>query len=608
MNKYSILFASLLACVQIASSQVFPGQIDAAFVPVASPHHEPELVGDGCMNPSAWENQADMHAAFASTDRLYFRREAPAGIDNDLTTSYSATVWRGERANAQVLIWSSDSLEQVRLSAGDMKTADGNHCIPNGQVSLHLVRYVLSNYPYAEKQAGCGASPYKEGFLMPDRFETLDRFDLPARTTRPVWVSVDVPRGTVAGTYKGQLEVKAKGRATRLLELQIEVQNQCLPLPKDWKYRLDLWQNPWVVAWHNRIEPWSEEHIVLLRQHLKHYAEAGGKYITTYGVHSPWSDNSYRIEGGMIEWIRQSDGRWKFDYSIFDRYVALAMDCGIDKAITLYTAIPWGNRFRYLDETTGDYIYAIWEPGTSKFEQMWNIFLTDLKLHLEAKSWLDITYIGINENPMEQTLAAVRAIKAHDACWRITYAGDWHAELDTLVDDYSFLYGKEPSVAEQKARAARGGSSTVYVCCNPPVPNNFVFSPPVEGRWISWYAMAHGYDGFLRWAYDAWPEDPDRDARHGSWAAGDCYLIYPGGKSCIRFEKMREGIVDFEKVSILKKEIARSGNPEAEKLGKQIDELFSVFLHEKDFDEYKIAEDVRKGNALICRLSDLLAN
>ena len=49
--------------------------------------------------------------------------------------------------------------------------------------------------------------------------------------------------------------------------------------------------------------------------------------------------------------------------------------------------------------------------------------------------------------------------------------------------------------------------------------------------------MAYGYDGFLRWAYDAWPEDADRDARHGSWAAGDCYMVYPGGKSCIRFKK-----------------------------------------------------------------------
>jgi len=30
------------------------------------------------------------------------------------------------------------------------------------------------------------------------------------------------------------------------------------------------------------------EHKALLRKHLRLYADAGGKYITTYAVHSPW--------------------------------------------------------------------------------------------------------------------------------------------------------------------------------------------------------------------------------------------------------------------------------------------------------------------------------
>ena len=208
----------------------------------------------------------------------------------------------------------------------------------------------------------------------------------------------------------------------------------------------------------------------------------------------------------------------------------------------------------------------------------------------------------------EETLAAIKVVKAHDKNWKITYAGNWHEELDGLLDDYSFLYGEEPTVAEQAKRRQDGRTSTVYVCCNPPVPNNFVFSPPIEGRWISWYVMAHGYDGFLRWAYDAWPADADRDARHGSWAAGDCYLVYPGGKSCIRFEKMREGIVDFEKVRVLRELAARSDNPQARELIGKLDRHLPVFLSEKDFDETKIAADVREGLQIINQLSDLLAD
>ena len=43
----------------------------------------------------------------------------------------------------------------------------------------------------------------------------------------------------------------------------------------------------------------------------------------------------------MIEWIKLKNGLWKFEYDIFDQYVQLAMETGIDKAITIYTPVPW---------------------------------------------------------------------------------------------------------------------------------------------------------------------------------------------------------------------------------------------------------------------------
>ena len=119
--------------------------------------------------------------------------------------------------------------------------------------------------------------------------------------------------------------------------------------------------------------------------------------------------------------------------------------------------------------------------------------------------------------------------------------------------------------------------------------------------------MAYGYDGFLRWAYEAWPEDVLRDARHISWAAGDCYMIYPGGKSCIRFEKLREGIVDYEKIRIIREKAEGSNNPKVKSLLKALNEHLGVFVKEKDFDEVKIAKDIAKGNQYIQELSDLLA-
>ena len=148
-----------------------------------------------------------------------------------------------------------------------------------------------------------------------------------------------------------------------------------------------------------------------MKKHLQLYADAGGKYITTYAVHSPWSDNSYMIEGGMIEWIKQKDGSWKFDYSIFDQYVQLAMSVGIDKAITIYTPVPGDTGLVIWMKKTGNYIYVTWAPTSKEFKTNWNIFLTDLKKHLEKKGWFEKTYIGINENALDETLAAIKSGK-----------------------------------------------------------------------------------------------------------------------------------------------------------------------------------------------------
>ena len=583
--------------------QAYKGQIESGKIPVPSHHYQQEYTFDTTLNVAAWVAQKKgLHVSFASTDESYFRSEVPDLEEESL--SFEGVAWKGERLNTEILVWSPDTINQVRFTVSDLKNTGGK-VLSKNNIRLNMIRYVIGNYPYGAKDVTCGASPYKNLYLMPDRFEEFDRFDLPGRTVRPVWVSIDIPAGTAQGTYSGTITVNSVNQSATL-HIKVNVQNQLLPKPHDWKHRLDLWQNPWVVAWKNNLKPWSEDHKALLKKHLKLYADAGGTFITTYAVHSPWADNSYMIEGGMIEWIKRSNGSWKFDYKIFDEYVQLAMSVGIDKAITLYTPVPWGFRFRIKDERTGNYYHESWAPTSVQFKEAWNIFLTDLKKHLEQKGWMDKTYLGINENAMEETLAAIKVIKDHSKKWKITYAGDWHKELDNLLDDYCFLIGKESDVEVVKQRSARGQTTTWYNCCNPPVPNNFVFSPPVEGRWQGWYSSAHKYDGYLRWAYDAWPADPMRDARHVLWPAGDCFLVYPGGTSCVRFEKIREGIVDYEKIRIVREKASKSADKNVKYLMQQLDMHLETLLSEKTFDTKKIIVDVMKGRKIIEQLSEKL--
>ncbi len=593
-----------LSFAGLAFPQPYKGQVDSTNLPKTGPsHYQPEYDIDVPVDANAWtKEKAGLNIAFGSEDKLYFRTEVPE-IKNE-TDLWEATGWKGERLNTQIVVWSPDTLQQVRFKVNDLKNEKGK-LLSKDNIQLNKVCYVLSNYPYGSGEPNCGETPYKNGFLMPDRFETFDRFDVPGKTVRPVWLSCNIPSNAEPGIYNGTIDVLSQN-GNAVLNIKIKVQNQTLPKPHDWKYRYDLWQNPWAIADYYHITPWSEEHKALLKKHLKLYADAGGTYITTYGVHSPWSDNEYAIEGGMIEWIKRKDDSWKFDYNIFDEYVELAMSMGIDKAITIYTPVPNNNRFRYMDEKTSNYVYESWPPQSDTFKTIWNIFLNDLKTHLEKKGWFEKTYIGINESELSQTLAAIKVVKENSRKWKITYAGDWHKELDTLLDDYCCVYENQPSINEVKARSAKGFTSTYYVCCHPAKPNNFLFSPPVEGRWMSWYSAAHGYNGFLRWAYDSWPADPMRDARYGSWAAGDCYLVYPGGNSCIRFEKLREGIVDYEKMRIIRELAAKSNDKSVKDLMSAFDAHLQTLNSEKEFKEDKLKEDVEEGRKMIEELSGKL--
>ena len=577
--------------------------VDSSLIPRPYLHYKKEYYFDKSSAPAKWQEQKNLHVSFVSTDDAYFRTEVPAITE---TKTWMATGWKGERLNTMILIWSADTIDQLRVSLNDLKTANGNILVKNN-LKAQLVRYVISNYPYAAREVTCGEGPVHKAYLMPDRLETFDRFELPGKTVRPVWLSLDIPSTITAGLYKGEIEIRSEKQNFKL-QLSINVQSQSLPKPHDWSFRLDLWQNPWVIAEYYKVKPWSEEHVQLLKKHLKLYADAGGKFITTYAVHSPWADNSYMIEGNMIEWIKKKNGGWQFDYKIFDQYVQLAIDAGIDKAITIYTPIPWGDRFRYIEQETGNYITEQWQATSEIFKTNWNIFLTDLKKHLESKGWMNKTFIGINENAMEQTLSAIKVVKDHSKQWKVTYAGDWHEELTGLLDDYSCVFNKEPSIKDVSDRFAKKQTSTFYICCTPSFPNTFVFSPPVEGRWLGWYTMSHGYDGMLRWAYDAWPADPVRDARHLLWPAGDSYMIYPGAESSIRFEKMREGIVDYEKIKILKIKAAKSTNPTIKKVFQELDQHLQVFTAEKEFDKEKLKQDVQKGKMLVDALSEKIKN
>jgi hypothetical protein len=266
----------------------------------------------------------------------------------------------------------------------------------------------------------------------------------------------------------------------------------------------------------------------------------------------------------MIRWTKNEDGSWTYDYTVFDKWVNLMMSLGIKNMINCYSMAPWNNELHYKDAKSGAIITVKADPGTANFAEMWNPFLKDFVQHLREKQWLGITNIAMDERPpemMDEILGLLKQVAPelgvaiadnHKSYKRYSYIKDLCVEIGSVPDSADMAY-----------RKANGLNTTYYVCCAHRFPNVFTYSDPAEAVYAAWYARANGFDGFLRWAYNSWVENPTLDSRFRTWPSGDTFIVYPEARSSIRFERLIEGIQDVEKLSLLTSELERQNTPEA---------------------------------------------
>ncbi len=451
---------------------------------------------------------------------------------------WQGTAWRNERVNGQFVLWSESAVAQLRLSCSGLSSAEGEKIHPDA-VKLRFVRNVLGG-----------------GKLYGDVLDSAERVDLAAGGYRPVWLTVAVPADAKPGLYKGSVRVSGTEGNQVDFNLELRVLAAALPDPAEWSFYLDLWQHPWAVARYHQVEPFSKEHYALLQPILEELAQSGQKTLTTTIVDKPWNQQTFDPYLSMIRHIKNADGTWSFDFSLFDEYVAFGASCGLDKHIHCYTMVTWGNRVAYIDGASGDTVTIKAVPGTAEHEGYWGPFLREFEEHLKQKGWLERTYIAMDERGAEELRATMACIKKYGPGLKVSMAGNHPpSSFKGLVfDNYSQSIGQvNPDfLSEVQGRRAEGRITTFYVCCAPLRPNTFVFSPAAEQWWLGYYAAANQLDGFLRWAFAHWPRDPLYNTDFGSWPAGDTFLIYPGPRSSIRWESLRDGIEEYEKIRILR--------------------------------------------------------
>lgn len=508
-----------------------------------------------------------VNVSFASDNIRYPKEKVPTV---ELAGTWKPTAWKGEKIHTQILVWSKTPVKSLRWQTSDLR-GPGGAVLRKEHITAAFVRYVMSD----EFEGGCShQNKVYDSSLVADPIDIVDQLPMEANTVRPIWLTIRVPAELPAGVYNGKVTVIAD--KPYALNISLNILDHTLPPPSEWSYDLDLWQYADPIAKMHDVSLWSEEHFELMRPYFTTLAAAGQKVLTANIIEQPWGLTHVHFDDpSLIKWTKRKDGSWNYDFSLFDRYVSFVMSCGINKRINCYTMITWDGSYIFYDESKGENSTIVLKPGTDDFNAFWSPMLREFTQHLKSKGWFDIAAIAMDERPIESMKGVIALLKQIDPAWKIALAADeYHSEFGEDIYDYSIASYLNYDAEVLQQRKALRKPTTYYTACVEEHPGPYTFSPPAENAWLGWFAAAKGYTGYLFWAYNTWVKNPLQDARWRRYPSGTLFQFYPGPRTSIRFEKLIEGIQDFEKIRILKEQFAAKN--EKEKLAK-LNEVLAAF-------------------------------
>jgi len=475
----------------------------------------------------------------------------------------NADVARGEHASFQFVVRSLRSIKQLKVTIEAPKS--GTNVLKDvkpGFISYIKVSRATIN-PSVDKIYS--PSGYYPDAILPSEENTMDvRF----AETQPIWITVKIPAETAAGLYSGKITISGTVDDQSFTLSKPFTVNVFPVLMNSPRLMVTNWYftDPATLAYLNDNKPvvmFSEQYWGIVRMMAKKLKE----YYQTVIWVSPLDLTKITLE----------KGKYKFDYTNFDKTIKIFLEEGINSRIE---GTHLGGR---TGEWTGPYAMRVAVPAkgdSTEFKSLplsdmatitfYNQFLPALMGHVKDKGW-DKIYVQhiadepVNENAMNYNdmvkfvRKIVPEIKLIDAIH--TTKTD---RLDIWVPQLNYSNTDKPFFMD---RIKDGDEVWIYTCLSPKgeYPNRFLELPLIKTRLIHWLNYKYGFTGYLHWGWNYWitaatnagnnPMEEGSGMMDGSMLpGGDSWIVYPyKGKilSSIRLEAMRDGIADYELLKML---------------------------------------------------------
>lgn len=464
---------------------------------------------------------------------------------------------RNEYTSAQLAVRASAPVRdlQVKVPALEHEAAGAGGV----EVRARFVGFVpvKENTPDTAEEELIRAAPFE----VPDVLLEQETVALEADATQPVWLTISVPPDAPAGAWRGAVEVSADGKTA---EVPILLVVHPIALPAE--------RNLWVTNW---VNMGNFARFFGTELYTERFWSVVERFARTMAEHR---QNVILCPSELIHITEESEGRFSFDFSNWDRWVETFDRAGCAKLIE---GGHLGRRGEGKWETPWFEWrkFAVHRPDGSRAEpdpeQVVEQFARALHAHVRKRGWLDRFVMHVVDEPASHTeedykkkcgmvrewMPGVRFLEAMSLLDARGYLDIWVPELSHFhehMDNYLKM-------------GERGEAELWFYTCMFPTgryPNRFLDFSLLKTRILHWINWRWRLSGYLHWGLNFWADDPfaeDRLPTNEKLPPGDCWIVYPGADrplESIRWEQMREGIQDYELLRLLDERAREAGKSE----------------------------------------------
>jgi len=497
----------------------------------------------------------NINVGFASPLENIFRDTEPPK-----RRSWTLHAARGEPEAVQLVVQSKSSWAWMRVSVPEEVLRDFS-------VRTRFVGYV-------PLKANSRATPIEELVRkapddFPDPLLDLPFVPLRANETQPVFITVQPHRKTKPGIYTLPVRIEVPLGTIRL-DLRVKVDD--VPFPE----RTRLWFTNWFradnFARFHGVPQWGNEHFRCMRSYARLMREH--------------RQNVLLVPLGLVRVFRRPDGSFRFDFSLFDRFIATFESEGVAERLEL-SHIGGRKTGRWEDpEFVAGTFWATDELTGEGVEVPLETFLKAVRDHLKATGRLKKAMIHIADEPIPINVASWKALseRVHHAVPDLPridaiHVHDLEGYLEIWVPQLNF-FAQWLDVYRQRQR--EGNEIWFYTAWLPQGKwtNRLIDYPLIKTRLLHWLNVRYGATGFLHWGWNFWGDVMTGELQ----SPGDAFIVYPGPAASLRMEAQRDGIEDAELLWMLAERLAGKRPVTPQQAAQILEPLLKPVI--RDFTDY----------------------